>query len=143
MSAIFIFDEKKVKPVSNIYKIYLDGEKAKTQDEFNQEMIEIFRLPPYFNGNFDSLDECLNDLNWLSETDDFELIILNFDSLLEEEKEDYLITFIEMLKDINLNFFRYSNDKTKQIFYVVLEKTIKSASLIEQLGIKIDDYENF
>jgi RNAse (barnase) inhibitor barstar len=137
MSAIFIFDEKKVRPDKNIYKIYLDGKKAKNQEEFNKEIMELFKLPPYFNGNFDSLEECLNDLSWLSETDDFEFNILNFNSLLECEDEDVLITFIEILKDINLNFFRNLNDEIKQFFYVILEKTVKSTSLIERLGIMI------
>ena len=135
MAALFIFDESIIPKNSNLCKFEFDGDKIKNIEELNQELIRIMRFPSYFNGNFNSLEECLNDLSWISDDCDFEIKILHFHSFLINESEDVLITFFEILKDIDLNYHRYENDHKRQSLYIVLEKTSKAINLLKKIDV--------
>lgn len=64
--------------------IVLEGEKCKSVASFLKEFNEKFFFPDYFGLNFDALDECLNDLEWL-EAENYLLFIRDIDVVLSED----------------------------------------------------------
>jgi RNAse (barnase) inhibitor barstar len=43
----------------------LDAGSLASEGELLAELSKVFRFPDYFGGNWDALDECLRDLEWL------------------------------------------------------------------------------
>ena len=136
MPGIFILDERNI-PKINICKYEFDGNKIRDFEALYIELKNAMCFPPHFNGNFNSLDECLNDLSWISENNDFEIKIKNIDSFLINEKEDDIKTFFEILRDIDLNCFKNNKGNNIQNIYIVLERTNKSINILEKIGVKI------
>ncbi|UAT31472.1 barstar family protein [Bacillus badius] len=64
---------------------------------FNEWKTQL-ELPFYFSDNWDSLDECINDLSWFPEKKGFLLVIRNSEDLLKEQEED-LSVCLEILND--------------------------------------------
>jgi RNAse (barnase) inhibitor barstar len=44
---------------------YMDGASIDSQEELLRALAAAFRFPDYFGGNWDAVDECLRDLEWL------------------------------------------------------------------------------
>jgi RNAse (barnase) inhibitor barstar len=138
LAGIFLFG-KNNKTNNNIYEIKLDGNKINDLNTLYSELKNIMKLPKYFNGNFNSLDECINDLSWISMNTDFELEITNFKRFLKNEEENNKITFFEILRDIDLNHFKDNeNGDKKQNFYIILERTSETIIFLKKLGIEIN-----
>lgn len=64
--------------------IVLEGEQCKSVASLLKEFNEKFFFPDYFGFNFDALDECLNDLEWL-EAEKYVVIIRDIDVVLSED----------------------------------------------------------
>jgi hypothetical protein len=47
-------------------KYVIVGDRTNGRDELLQYLAERLRFPSYYSGNWDSFDECLCDLSWLS-----------------------------------------------------------------------------
>ena len=71
--------------VNGIFLAFIDGQKCAVLPHFYDEIGKALNFPNYFIHNFDSLDECLNDLSWITEKE-IHLLIFNYDDLLFEEK---------------------------------------------------------
>ncbi len=71
--------------VNGIFLAFIDGEKCSVLPYFYDEIAKALNFPDYFSPNFDSLDECLNDLSWI-EQNHIQLLIFNYEDLLYEEK---------------------------------------------------------
>ncbi|HMK39501.1 MAG TPA: barstar family protein [Bacteroidota bacterium] len=65
----------------------LRGKKCATRDEMFDEFARALDFPHYFSRTWDSLEECLTDLEWLS-AEAFVLIITNADQLLKSSPAD-------------------------------------------------------
>lgn len=61
-----------------------------------REFATVFKFPDYFGENFNALDECITDLEWLP-ADGYLLVIKNSGSLLNEEPEDTLESLLSIL----------------------------------------------
>jgi RNAse (barnase) inhibitor barstar len=72
------------------------GDRCKTKGGLLHEMAQELEFPGYFGNNWDALDECLGDLEWLRATG-FAFIFTNAHEVLCEEEDDYRI-FIEVLE---------------------------------------------
>lgn len=70
--------------INGAFIAFLDGEKCAVLAHFYEEIAKALNFPDYFHPNFDSLDECLNDLSWISERE-IHLLIFNYNDLLFEE----------------------------------------------------------
>jgi RNAse (barnase) inhibitor barstar len=71
--------------VNGIFLAFIDGQKCAVLSHFYEEIAKALNFPDYFTHNFDSLDECMNDLSWIDATD-IHLLIFNYEDLLFEEK---------------------------------------------------------
>ncbi len=95
--------------VNGVFFAFLDGEKCAVLAHFYEEIAKALNFPDYFHPNFDSLDECLNDLSWIKEKE-IQLLIFNFSDLLFEEPHhlevvnSILANAIGELEDKGVNF---------------------------------------
>ena len=76
----------------------IDGRRARSKAALIEEMARVFQCPEGTGHNWDALEECLADLEWLP-AKGYVLVIDNADELLADSPDDYR-TFIEMLKDV-------------------------------------------
>ena len=123
---------------SGYYFAELDGAKARTIDAFLKEMASSFNFPDYFGFNYNALQECLNDLDWIEEGN-YVLYIKNYDLLLSEEKPEELVGTLKLLQETsnewaNVPNFEGEDDFREQAdFKVLLEKTAKSVNDLDLL----------
>lgn len=64
--------------------VILEGEQCPSVESHLKEFNEKFFFPDYFGFNFDALDECLNDPEWL-EAEKYLVFIRDIDLLLSED----------------------------------------------------------
>jgi RNAse (barnase) inhibitor barstar len=69
-------------------RIILLSAGIKGRHELFQELSKGLNFPDYFGNNWDALDECINDLSWLSETSIY-VIHNGFPALDEQEIMNY------------------------------------------------------
>jgi RNAse (barnase) inhibitor barstar len=48
-----------------IVSVQMDGRTARTKEELLRQLGEALRFPEYFGQNWDALDDCLRDMEWL------------------------------------------------------------------------------
>lgn len=65
---------------------YVRGSWCGTEKAFLRLISTAFCFPAYFGENYNALDECINDLEWLS-FGSLELIIDDFDMMFENEAD--------------------------------------------------------
>ncbi len=84
---------------------WLRAARMRTADALFNEFAAALQFPPYFGENWDALDECLNELDWL-DGDSAALFILDADQLLQDAPpEDGRILFeILQAAESNLPF---------------------------------------
>ena len=78
----------------------LDGEQMSSQVELFQEFKVKLQFPEYFGANWNALDECLADLDWLDRTG-YLLVIESGDSVLRNEEADVREMLEGLLEDIS------------------------------------------
>jgi RNAse (barnase) inhibitor barstar len=72
----------------------LRGRKMRTVAGVFDEMAAALQFPPYFGENWDALDECLTDLEWLP-AEAYVLVLLDAVHLLDRESPDVRRVFWE------------------------------------------------
>lgn len=82
----------------NFYVAKFDCDNLRNIEGLYKSFAEEMKFPNYFGNNFNALDDCLNDLDWLPDNG-FLLIFENTAKLLSDETEDTLHAFLELLKD--------------------------------------------
>lgn len=92
-------EKAKVVPAKNteIFKLrYMDGDFFRLQgtrcvniQDMFRELKQALRLPDYFGGNWDALDEMLNDLSWMDISREVKLVILDADQILKQDDENF------------------------------------------------------
>lgn len=70
--------------VNGIFLAFIDGQNCVVLSHFYEEISKALNFPEYFSPNFDSLDECMNDLSWINEKE-IHLLIFNYEDFLFEE----------------------------------------------------------
>ncbi|MER8012383.1 barstar family protein [Streptomyces sp. NPDC094149] len=83
----------------NLGVFLLDGARMTNQASLFGEFQEKLQFPEYFGKNWNALDECLADLDWLDERG-FLLVIESGNSLLCDEDEEVRGMFGSLLTDI-------------------------------------------
>jgi RNAse (barnase) inhibitor barstar len=101
----------------------IDGTKCPNERDMFIRFQQVFKFPYYFGHNWDALDECISDLDWL-DTDKFKgivILISNTKELLKENKEDLKILY----GAFDYAYGEWSEDDQwghKQPFHVIMEE---------------------
>jgi RNAse (barnase) inhibitor barstar len=72
------------------------GAKSRTAPALFDEFAAAWQFPPYFGENWDALDECLSDLDWLPARAYF-LVVTNAPQLLDRMPADAFQVFAELI----------------------------------------------
>ena len=75
----------------------LRGSKARTADRLFDEFAAALQFPHYFGENWNALDECLNDLEWLP-GDSYTLFFTHSRHVLDEESPGQLSLLMQILE---------------------------------------------
>lgn len=85
-----------IEPVGDV-SVRLDGNRCRSRAEFLREIGVALRFPSYYGENWDALEECIYDLEWLPDAQ-INLIVENADQLLASEPERQLEIFVDILR---------------------------------------------
>jgi Barstar (barnase inhibitor) len=100
----------------------LRGRKMRTKGALFDEFAAVLQFPPYFGENWDTLDECLNDLEWLR-TPSHVLVILDAVHTLDREDPQSLQTLRELLESVAQERARPTSSRPGGVFRVLLQCT--------------------
>lgn len=98
------FINQKAHSLNDTYIALLDGERMKTIKDMYDEFESVLQLPCYFGGNWNALDECLQDLSWLNKNkyiiaiNHYEKILCNYESNSVYTVNDELFCLDDCLK---------------------------------------------
>ncbi len=77
----------------------ISGKKCKTKAGLLDEFSRVFSFPDYFGHNWDALEECLADLDWLP-AKGYLVVVTDADQVLTKpDEEDDFETFVEILSE--------------------------------------------
>ena len=77
----------------------ISGKKCKTKNGLLDEFSRVFSFPDYFGHNWDALEECLADLDWLP-AKGYLVVVTDADQVLTKpDEEDDFETFVEILNE--------------------------------------------
>ena len=88
---------KSIHEGTNICLYTVDCHKCKTRSSFFSWISKAMDFPGYFGRNWDALNDCLGDIDWLSKYEGWALLFLNAEQLLCKEKPDEFKTLVEIL----------------------------------------------
>ncbi len=89
--------ESLVHPPAGFALNVIKGAKCQTTDGLLREWARALDFPDYFGQNWDALEECLADLEWLP-AKGYILLITDAAQVLPDDEEEYA-TLIEVLRD--------------------------------------------
>ena len=89
--------ESLVRPPNEFALKVIQGAKCQTTDGLLTECARALDFPDYFGHNWDALEECLTDLEWLP-AKGYILLITDAGCVLPDDEEEYE-TFLEILRD--------------------------------------------
>ncbi len=92
----FDFEDLRIQFPEYVVKV-VDGSDCKNRSDLFIEFYRLFEFPAYFGRNWDALDECITDLEWMP-GEGYVLVVKNADRLLSEETQDDYDIFIRTLK---------------------------------------------
>jgi RNAse (barnase) inhibitor barstar len=75
----------------------VDGRNAVSVKDFLEQIGVVMHFPDYYGNNIDSLDEMLNDLEWIKEEKVVIYISASAEWLSKEKSENKIFTLIDML----------------------------------------------
>jgi RNAse (barnase) inhibitor barstar len=118
----------------------IDSNLCTKSPNFFKEISISLKLPDYFGKNWDALDECLADMEWLQEQG-WVLFFLNSEQLLCEEKKDDFDTLIDVLHTVGKDWSTsrdgdgLPHTKIPKPFHFIFHTTASYANdLIEKFG---------
>ena len=80
------------------YNICIDGLIVTTIDYFYKDISNRLKFPEYFSKSLDSLDEILNDLDWI-DSENINIYIFNVESFLKKESENIKKDILELFRE--------------------------------------------
>jgi len=89
--------ESLVHPPTGLVLKIIKGRHCKTPASLFAEFARALKFPDYFGHNWDAVEECLTDLEWLP-AKGYILLVTNAEGVLPEDEEEYE-TFLEILRD--------------------------------------------
>jgi RNAse (barnase) inhibitor barstar len=89
--------ESLVRPPTGLALKVIKGRHCKTPANLFAEFAQVLKFPDYFGHNWDALEECLTDLEWLP-AKGYILLITDAAQVLFNDETEYE-TFLEILRD--------------------------------------------
>ncbi len=89
--------DKLIATPEGFIKILLKGTKCRTDAGLFTEFARSMKFPDYFGHNWDALEECLTDLEWLP-AKGYILLLTDADLVLAEDEEGFQ-TLVDILRD--------------------------------------------
>jgi len=89
--------ESLVRPPTGFALKIIKGRHCRTPANLFEEFAQVLEFPDYFGHNWDAMEECLADLEWLP-AKGYILLITDAGCVLPEDEEEYE-TFLEVLRD--------------------------------------------
>jgi len=89
--------ESLVSPPTGFTLKVIKGRHCKTPASLFTEFARALKFPDYFGHNWDAMEECLADLEWLP-AKGYVLLVTDAEGVLPEDEEEYE-TFLEILRD--------------------------------------------
>lgn len=115
----------------------IDGAQAATLKDFFAQIEKELQLPDYFAHNLDSLDELLNDLEWIKKSD-VALVISRFEQFLANEKKKTKLLDLLGLLDATAEDWKWIDDQEglpKKNLKILLQNTPQTIAILESEGI--------
>jgi len=117
----------------------LKGGKCRTPAGLFAEFSQVLKFPDYFGQNWDALEECLADLEWLP-AKGYILLFIAAEKILPDEEEDYA-TFLEVMSDAGEAWGSGMEGKRPKPFHVVLtvaegDKSTRAHWGVEQIALQ-------
>lgn len=115
----------------------LQGTKCRTSADLFAEFARALSFPDYFGHNWDALEECLADLEWLP-AKGYVLCVTDAEQVLRQDEEGYA-TFIEVLSDAGEAWASGQGgmgERPSTPFHVLLAVTARAQSQRAHWGIQ-------
>jgi len=80
-------------------RFFIDGNKCKSRNKLWKEISKTMSFPSYCGQNWDAIEECLTDLEWLP-CEGWILVFTNAINILIKEKPTELNILLDMLNDV-------------------------------------------
>ena len=112
------------------------GRRCRSAGELFAEIAEALEFPDYFGHNWDALEECLTDLEWLPGKG-YVLLVTAAEQILTDDEEEFA-TFLEVLSDAGEAWASGqagSGDKRAKPFHTVLAVSERDQSKRAHWGI--------
>ena len=77
---------------------HIDGKNITRKEQLMNAAATALRLPEHFGGNWDALEECLTDMEWVEDADGYLLYYDHIDGLLSAHPDQFE-TLVEILRD--------------------------------------------
>lgn len=147
MNGYCLFETGKEKDLikDNTRIVNINGREIVTVDEFIHELARQLDFPDYYSSSLDSLEELLNDLSWLKETQ-FAIVVRNYSFFLCEEKNPVRkANLLGLLNDVaeqwdNVPNYPGEEDfRNKAVFNIYIEKGNVAAAELEKLNISYNE----
>lgn len=112
----------------------LRGRKMRTAQGVMDEVGAALQFPSYFGENWDALDECLSDLDWMLPVASLVLLLQNSELVLADGNAEELQTFVSILRQAVSTFAEPVElgevwDRPAIPFHVVLQADVDDAQL--------------
>lgn len=117
----------------------IDGAKTPTLKSFYQAIEKALSFPEYFEHNLESLDELLNDLDWIKQAD-IALYLTNTEGFLAQEKPAKAIELLNLL-DATAEDWKWVDDEEDiqpKNFKILIQHSPKIIELLEKEEIAFD-----
>lgn len=111
----------------------MDGAKIPTLKSFFQAIEKALSFPDHFEHNLESLDELLNDLEWIKQAD-VALYIINADGFLAQEKPAKVLELLNLL-DATAEDWKWvddDDDVQPKKFKILIQDSPKIVGLLEK-----------
>lgn len=121
----------------------IDGSKTPTLKAFFEQIGLALEFPDYYVHNLDSLDELLNDLDWIDETRVIIKIEHTADWLIKEKSEEKILAIIDLL-DATAEEWKWMDEEdaeeevVKKELLIVFEDTPRIRTLLEEQEIPFE-----
>lgn len=115
----------------------IDGTKTPTLKVFYQAIEKGLGFPEDFEHNLESLDEFLNDLEWISASD-VAIFVKNSDGFLAQEKPNKILELFNLLDATAEDWKWVDDDIEPKNVKIAFQHSPRIASLLDEEGIGYD-----